>query len=481
MIKIESDLKTSIMTQFKIKTISRKLLADIITPVSIYLRIRDIYPNSLLLESSDYRGNENSYSFICMKPIAGFEADNGSVTETYPDGTVIESEITDKQTFNKRFSTFVSSFIQSDISQDTPVNGLFGYLSYDAVQYFEKIELQNGADCSYKIPDSRYHLYKYIIAINHYQNTLQIIENQVNGESGEIDRIESLLNSRNVAIYSFKTTGEEGYNITDDQYKAMVRRGKEHCYLGDVFQVVLSRQFSRQFKGDEFNVYRALRSINPSPYLFYFDYGNYKIFGSSPEAHLKINKGKAFINPIAGTFKRTGNDENDKLLAQKLSADPKENAEHVMLVDLARNDLSRHATNVKVESYREVQFYSHVIHLVSAVSGDLKNGTTMADVISATFPAGTLTGAPKYMAMKIIDQCENQRRGYYGGAIGFLDFRGQFNHAIMIRTFLSKANTLYYQAGAGIVANSDEENELLEVNNKLGALRKAIEQAEEIK
>jgi anthranilate synthase component I len=475
------DEKRDSMTEFKIKTKSRKLLADIITPVSIYLRIRDIYPNSLLLESSDYHGNENSYSFICMKPIAGFEADKGSVIETYPDDSVIVTEIRDNQTFNNRFSTFVSAFIQSDIPAEIPVNGLFGYLSYDAVEYFEKIELQPVTNCSYKIPDARYHLYKYIIAINHYQNTLQIIENSVNGEPGELDRIESLLNSRNVAIYSFKTTGEEGRNISDDQYRAMVRQGKEHCYLGDVFQVVLSRQFSRQFKGDEFNVYRALRSINPSPYLFYFDYGNYKIFGSSPEAHLKINKGKASINPIAGTFKRTGNDESDKLLAQRLSTDPKENAEHVMLVDLARNDLSRHALNVKVESYREVQFYSHVIHLVSAVSGDLKEGTSMADMMSATFPAGTLTGAPKYMAMKIIDQYENQRRGYYGGAIGFLDFRGQFNHAIMIRTFLSKANTLYYQAGAGIVANSDEENELLEVNNKLGALRKAIEQAEEIK
>jgi anthranilate synthase component 1 len=261
----------------------------------------------------------------------------------------------------------------------------------------------------------------------------------------------------------------------------MVSKGKEHCFLGDVFQVVLSRQFSRRFTGDEFNVYRALRSINPSPYLFYFDYGNYRIFGSSPEAHLKINKGKAFINPIAGTFRRTGNDENDKLLAQQLSTDQKENAEHVMLVDLARNDLSRHAKNVKVESFREVQFYSHVIHLVSAVSGEIKDGTTMADMMSATFPAGTLTGAPKYMAMKIIDKSENQRRGYYGGAIGFLDLKGNFNHAIMIRTFLSKANILYYQAGAGIVAASDEEKELQEVNNKLGALRKAIEMAEEIK
>jgi anthranilate synthase component 1 len=477
----EFNEKVNNMTQFKIKTRSRKLLSDIITPVSIYLRIRDIFPTSLLLESSDYRGNENSYSFICMSPIAGFEVDEGSITETYPDGSKIVSEITDKQTFNKRFSIFVSAFVQSEVPAEIPVNGLFGYLSYDAVEYFEKIKLQTSSDCPYKIPDARYHLYKYIIAINHYQNTLQIIENQVNNEPGELDRIESLLNSRNVAIYSFNTTGAEGHNISDDQYKEMVTRGKGHCYLGDVFQVVMSRQYSRQFKGDEFNVYRALRSINPSPYLFYFDYGNYKIFGSSPEAHLKINKGKAFINPIAGTFKRTGNDENDKLLAQQLSTDPKENAEHVMLVDLARNDLSRHTMNVKVESFREVQYYSHVIHLVSAVSGELKEGTTIADMMSATFPAGTLTGAPKYMAMKIIDQYENQRRGYYGGAIGFLDFRGQFNHAIMIRTFLSKANTLYYQAGAGIVANSDEEKELLEVNNKLGALRKAIEMAEEIK
>jgi len=472
---------TGIMKKFKIKTTSRKLLADIITPVSIYLRIRDIYPNSLLLESSDYRGNENSYSFICMKPLAGFEADNGYVTETYPDGSGVNTEITDKQTFNTRFSTFINSFIQSDVPEEIPVNGLFGYLSYDAVKYFEKIVLKKIPDCPYKIPDARYHLYKYIIAINHYQNILQIIENQVNGEPGESDRIESLLNSRNVAIYTFKAVGEEHRNISDDQYMAMVTKGKEHCYLGDVFQVVLSRQFSRLFTGDEFNVYRTLRSVNPSPYLFYFDYGNYKIFGSSPEAHLKINKGKAYINPIAGTFRRTGNDENDKLLSQQLSADPKENAEHVMLVDLARNDLSRHSGNVKVDSYREVQFYSHVIHLVSAVSGDLKKDTTMAEVMSATFPAGTLTGAPKYMAMKIIDKYENQSRGYYGGAIGFLDFRGQFNHAIMIRTFLSKANTLYYQAGAGIVAISDEEKELQEVNNKLGALRKAIDLAEDIK
>jgi anthranilate synthase component I len=467
--------------EFKIRSTSKKLLADIITPVSIYLRIRDIYPNSLLLESSDYHGNENSYSFICMKPVAGFVVNEGVVTESYPDGTSVITEISDKHTFNNRFSSFMNSFSQAEAEADIPVNGLFGYLSYDAVEYFEKIELTNDHKSPYKIPDIRYHLYEYIIAINHYQNTLQIIENHINGEPGELDRIESLLNSRNVAIYSFNTSGDEKQNISDEEYREMVRAGKRHCFLGDVFQVVLSRQFSRNFSGDEFNVYRALRSINPSPYLFFFDYGNYKIFGSSPEAHLKINKGKAFINPIAGTFKRTGDDENDKLLAQKLSGDRKENAEHVMLVDLARNDLSRHSFNVKVESFREVQFYSHVIHLVSAVSGELKEGTNIADMMTATFPAGTLTGAPKHMAMKIIDKCENQMRGYYGGAIGFLDFRGNFNHAIMIRTFLSKDNTLFFQAGAGIIADSDEENELQEVNNKLGALRKAIEMGKEIK
>lgn len=432
------------MDEFKIRSTSRKLLADIITPVSIYLRIRDIYPNSLLLESSDYHGNENSYSFICMKPVAGFVAKEGVVTESYPDGSTVVTKISDKQTFNNRFSSFMNAFNQAEVQAEIPVNGLFGYLSYDAVEYFEKIELTNDHEPPYQIPDIRYHLYKYIIAINHYQNTLQIIENHVNGEPGELDRIESLLNSRNVAIYSFNTSGDEKQNISDEEYRKMVRAGKHHCYLGDVFQVVLSRQFSRSFTGDEFNVYRALRSINPSPYLFFFDYGNYKIFGSSPEAHLKINKGKAFINPIAGTFKRTGDDENDKLLAQKLSGDRKENAEHVMLVDLARNDLSRHSFNVKVESFREVQFYSHVIHLVSEVSGELKEGTSVADMMTATFPAGTLTGAPKHMAMKIIDKCENQMRGYYGGAIGFLDFRGNFNHAIMIRTFLSKDNTLYF-------------------------------------
>lgn len=469
------------MKKFKIKTTARKLLADTITPVSIYLRIRDVFPNSLLLESSDYHGNENSYSFICLKPLAGFEVNDGIASVTYPDGTSFNSLIESVTQFKDIFRSFLHSFEQQKDQEGIVANGLFGYTSYDSVRYFENINLRNRIIKEQKIPQMKYHFYNYIIAINHFQNVLHIIENRINSEPGELERIETLLNSRNMAIYDFETIGEEQSNITDEEYMKMVTRGKEHCHRGDVFQVVFSRQYSQRFRGDEFNVYRALRSINPSPYLFYFDYGSYKIFGSSPESHLKINKGTAFINPIAGTFRRTGDDEHDKLLAQQLAGDLKENAEHVMLVDLARNDLSRHAQNVTVERYREVQFFSHVIHLVSAVSGKLNEQSDITDMMAATFPAGTLTGAPKFRAMQLIDEYENQSRGYYGGAIGFIDFNGRFNHAIMIRTFLSKGNTLYYQAGAGIVAISKEENELQEVNNKLGALKKAIEMASTIK
>ncbi|HOU02288.1 MAG TPA: anthranilate synthase component I family protein [Bacteroidales bacterium] len=469
------------MKKTRIKTKVTKMLADIITPVSIYLRIRDVYPNSLLLESSDYHGNENSYSFICMKPLASFSIENGTITETYPDGDVLKTELADDKTFNKRFTTFYQSFEPEESPEVIPINGLFGYISYDALQYFQTIKLNASDTPECKIPEVLYSFYEYIIAINHFQNILYIVQNQTGSGTNDVENITTLLRSRNVSIFSFRSEGEERSNLTDDEYKKIVTHGKDHCHRGDVFQIVLSRQFSQRFKGDEFNVYRALRSVNPSPYLFYFDYGNYKIFGSSPEAHLKIKNGKAFINPIAGTFRRTGNDENDKLLAVKLSTDVKENQEHTMLVDLARNDLSRHARNVTVETYREVQFYSHVIHLVSSVSGEMNKDSSLTDMMMATFPAGTLSGAPKYKAIELIDEYENQKRGYYGGAIGYIDFNGYFNHAIMIRTILSKGNTLYYQAGAGIVAISDEESELQEVNNKIGALRKAIEMAGELK
>ncbi len=469
------------MKQYNFKTSVREILADTVTPVSVYLKMRDIFPNALLLESSDHHSLENSYSFICLKPEASIEVEQFRTTKKYPDGQMETGEITKSGQLADEMEAFFACFKSESNIPALPANGFFGYVSYDGVQYFETIKFNNPVQPAYAIPEVHYAFYHYIIAINHYQNRIQLIENLFEGEKSSLKTIEDLLTSRNFATFSFDTVDGESSNINDEEFKQMVTKGKKHCFRGDVFQIVLSRQYAQQFLGDDFNVYRALRSINPSPYLFYFDYGNYKIFGSSPEAQLQINQRKVSINPIAGTFRRTGNDEQDRLLAEKLSNDPKENAEHVMLVDLARNDLSRNATNVEVELFREVQFYSHVIHLVSKVTGILPEGSNPVRVMGDSFPAGTLSGAPKFKAMELIDQYENQNRGYYGGCIGFIGFDNRFNHAIMIRSFLSKNNTLFYQAGAGIVAASDEESELQEVGNKLAALKSAIIMAKEIK
>jgi len=469
------------MKQYNFKTSVREILADTVTPVSVYLKMRDIFPNALLLESSDHHSLENSYSFICLKPEASIEVDQFRTTKKYPDGQTETGQISKSGQLADEMEAFFDSFKAESHLPELPANGFFGYVSYDGVQYFETIKFKNPVNPAYAIPEVHYAFYHYIIAINHFQNRIQLIENLFEGEASSLNAIEDLLTSRNFATFSFDTVNGESSNITDEEYKTMVTKGKKHCFRGDVFQIVLSRQYAQQFSGDDFNVYRALRSINPSPYLFYFDYGNYKIFGSSPEAQLQINKRKVSINPIAGTVRRTGNDEQDRLQAEKLSNDPKENAEHVMLVDLARNDLSRNATNVEVELFREVQFYSHVIHLVSKVTGILPEGSNPVRVMGDSFPAGTLSGAPKFKAMELIDEYENQNRGYYGGCIGFIGFDNRFNHAIMIRSFLSKNNTLFYQAGAGIVAASDEESELQEVGNKLAALKKAIIMAKEIK
>ena len=479
------------MKKIEIKIKVKKLLADIHTPVSIYLRMRDVFPNSVLLESSDYHTVENSYSFICMKPVATFKAENDTIIETFPSNEIKHTKIVNRSTVIESLGNFLKSFSITNLdtidesSHAKSANGLFGYFAYDAVQYFEDIKfIGTNEDASqqkrkeYDIPAIRFSLYKYIIAINHFKNELEIIENSINDETGTIDFIKDLLQNKSFANYPFKPAFDEVSNITDNEYMLMVTKGKESCRRGNVFQIVLSRQFSQTFTGDEFNVYRALRSINPSPYLFYFDYGNYKIFGSSPESQIVTNNGKVTLTPIAGSIKRTGQDHEDKLLAEKLANDAKENSEHIMLVDLARNDLSRDASEVKVEVLREVQYYSHILHLVSKVTGKLKVNTNVIKVMADTFPAGTLSGAPKYKAMELIDKYENQNRGYYGGCIGFIGFNGDINQAIMIRSFLSKNNTLFYQAGAGIIVDSKEENELNEVNNKLMALKKAIELAQ---
>lgn len=463
---------------FKLETTVKKLLADTITPVNIYLKLRDVFAGSVLLESSDYHGNENSLSFICCEPIASFVLDGTQVAITMPNGEEVVRPVSGNVL--KELEGFRDAFSFQPGLSKYPYAGLFGYMAYDSVRFFEKVDIKKNADA---IPDIAYKLFRFVIVIDHFTNELYLFENRVQGvqyAGYSVDEVEQLIYSNRFATFKFTTVAEERSALTDEQYLQMVKKGIDHCHRGDVFQIVLSRRFTRPFRGDEFNVYRALRSINPSPYLFFFDFGNFKIFGSSPEAQIQIKNGEAHIYPIAGTFKRTGNDAEDAALAEKLAKDEKENAEHVMLVDLARNDLSRSAGQVQVEVFKEVQYYSHVIHLVSKVSGKLEGGAHALQVAADTFPAGTLSGAPKPMALSLINQYEPGPRGFYGGCIGFLGFDGTFNHAIMIRTFMSKNNELVFQAGAGVVAKSTPESELQEVNNKVAALRKAIELAEQI-
>lgn len=467
--------------KYLIKTLSHTILADLQTPVSMYLKLRDVYPYSALLESSDYHGGENNYSFIGFNPAAQFTLDNNQITELFPDGTKVETEVTDGINVPDRFQSFVQSFSISEDNNKLEFNGLFGYTSFDAVNYFEDVKLRKRNSDESNIPDICYILYKFIICINHHKNELTIVENIFEGEESSMNEVIALLDNRNFASYNFSLKGEESSQIKDEEFMNMVTEGKKHCYRGDNFQIVLSRRYSQGYAGDDFKAYRALRSINPSPYLFYFDFGSYRIFGSSPEAHLVIKKNKAYINPIAGTFRRTGDDEKDLKLAEELRHDPKENAEHVMLVDLARNDLSRNTKNVKLEVFKEIQYYSHVLHMVSKVSGELLPNTNVFKLFADTFPAGTLSGAPKVRALELIDEIETHSRGFYGGCIGYIGLNGDFNQAITIRSFLSKNNTLYYQAGAGIVAKSNEESELQEVKNKLAALKQALDMAVTLK
>lgn len=463
---------------YQLQTHYKKIIADTITPVSVYLKIRDYYPNSILLESSDYHANDNSFSYVCFNPIASIKIQDEIVAQNFPDGTSKEFPILDDTNIPQIVSDFASNFKATDESFKFINQGLFGYMSYDAVRYYEDVRIDKK-EIATQIPDLYYAVYQNIIAINHFNNEAYLFAHCFQSESN-LEEVERLLSVKTFPTYTFKVEGAAKTNVEDADFRTMVETAKKHCMRGDVFQLVLSRRFEQGFSGDEFNVYRALRTVNPSPYLFYFDYGNFKLFGSSPEAQLIVQDHKAEIHPIAGTFKRTGNDEQDAELAKKLSTDKKENAEHVMLVDLARNDLSRHGKTVQVETYREVQFFSHVIHLVSKVTGIKKAEVPTMEVVADTFPAGTLSGAPKHKAMELIEKYEPTPRGYYGGAIGFMDFKGNFNHAIMIRTFLSKNHRLYFQAGAGIVAASNAESENQETYNKLGALHKALELASNI-
>jgi anthranilate synthase component 1 len=475
------NIKQGFMKKIQLKTTYKKILSDIYTPVGIYLRLRDRFRDTVLLESTDYHAAENSYSFICINAIGGVEiSDNLRMEFKYPGRATEKIELKSTPVPGMLWE-YMQKF-EVEPAKEKPVKtaqGLFGYTSFDAVRFFDRINLPETKD-EPVIPLMRYRLYQYVIAINHFNDELYICENQVAGVDSELAVVESRIRSKDVPVYPFRVSGEEKSNLTDQEYMDMVKKGIKSCLRGDVFQIVLSRRYQLPFIGDEFNVYRALRNVNPSPYLFYFDYGDYRLMGSSPESQVLIKDGKAVMHPIAGTCKRTGNDEVDKEMADALLLDAKENAEHVMLVDLARNDLSRKCTDVSVTHFREVQYYSHVIHLVSEVKGKVAADSNPFDLMAATFPAGTLSGAPKIRAMELIAGYEPTARSYYGGCIGFIGFDGNCTQAIMIRSLLSRRNTLTYQAGAGVVAASQPKNELEEVSHKLGALKRAIQLAENI-
>ena len=463
------------METFKYQTTSRTILADLYTPVGVYMRLRDLYPQSALMESSDYHDSNNSRSFIGINPIASVAIGHGLATISFPDGSNEKHEINSNYGSADAIHALIDHIEVT--GEHANICGLFGYTSFNAVRYFENINVKDETQAKNDAPDLLYILYKVVIVFDHFNNTLTIVS--LDGKK-EVDDVKRAMNNANVKAYDFHPVGETTSPLTDEEHKTNIRKGIQHCLRGDVFQIVLSRRFIQKYEGDDFKLYRALRSINPSPYLFYFDFGGFRIFGSSPETHCRIEGNKAYIDPIAGTTKRTGNAEADRKGAEYLRNDPKENAEHVMLVDLARNDLSRNCHGVKVDFYKDLQYYSHVIHLVSRVSGELDKGADPIKAFIDTFPAGTLSGAPKVRAMQLISKYEPHNRGAYGGCIGYIGLDGSLNQAITIRTFVSRNGELWFQAGGGIVAKSNEEYELQEVNNKLGALRRAILMAEKM-
>jgi len=460
------------MDTYHYRTTSKTILADLYTPVGVYMRLRDLYPKSALMESSDYHDANNSHSFIGINPIASVAIGHGLASVSFPDGSSIRQPLSaDFGSAEAIHSLIDNIHVTGD---DAHLCGLFGYTSFNAVRYFEDIAVKDETQKKNDAPDMLYILYKVVIVFDHHNNMLKVV---TLGDETDIDAVLKAMNKSNIQAYDFHPVGDVTSTLSDDEHRENIRRGIRHCLRGDVFQIVLSRRFIQRYEGDDFKLYRALRSINPSPYLFYFDFGGFRIFGSSPETHCRIEGKKAYIDPIAGTTKRTGDAEADRKGAAFLRNDPKENAEHVMLVDLARNDLSRNCHQVKVDYYKDIQYYSHVIHLVSRVSGELDEDADPIKAFIDTFPAGTLSGAPKIRAMQLISEYEPHNRGAYGGCIGIIGLDGSLNQAITIRTFVSRNNELWFQAGGGIVAKSDVEYELQEVNNKLGALKKAIEKA----
>ncbi|MFQ6044265.1 MAG: anthranilate synthase component I [Candidatus Poribacteria bacterium] len=466
----------------------KEILADMETPVSAFYKIKNS-SHAFLLESVEGGEKIAQYSFLGSNPSIIFQSKGKSVHINYlTEGRT--DEITSESPL-RELEKLLSQYHSVEVDGLPPFHGGFvGFISYDMVRFFE--ELPDDTEDDLNLPDSMFVLTDTILVFDHVNHKIKVVSNAhiTDGPdvayyeaTGKIDNlIETLRKPLFLPLERSKRIGpvQVTSNFTREAYHDIVRRAKEYIAAGDIIQVVPSQRLSVPMSIDSFEFYRALRTVNPSPYMYYLQFGDLHIAGSSPEMMVRVEGRRAETRPIAGTRRRGKNEAEDVALAEELLADPKERAEHVMLVDLGRNDLGRVCEygSVHVDEMMFIERYSHVMHIVSNVVGNLREDKTAFDVIEACFPAGTLSGAPKIRAMEIIDELEPTRRGIYGGAVGYFSFSGNADTAITIRTLVVKDGMAHIQAGGGIVADSIPENEYQETLNKAGALLKALELAE---
>jgi anthranilate synthase component 1 len=501
MIHQRSDLHPSLeellplAAQGNLVPIYRELPADLDTPVSVYLKLAG-HGASFLLESVEGGEQIGRYSFIGVEPSARLAFNGQSVTRR------VNGRAT---TFDLPKGNDPLHVLQAELARFKPVvlpglprfvGGLVGYLGYDVVRFFEPKLDVDGEGASNALPESIFMLADTLVAFDHARGRLLIIANvHLSGDPyaayaegvARLDRLAERLSAPLPSLITRQAPAPEPLtsNFTQPEFEAIVRQAKEHIAAGDIFQVVLSQRLSRRTSAQPFDIYRALRRLNPSPYMFFFDFGSvndqpYHVIGASPEMLVRLEGRTATVRPIAGTRRRGSTPTEDVALEQELLADPKERAEHLMLIDLGRNDIGRVAEygTVSVPDLFVVERYSHVMHIVSQVEGKVRDGLTAFDLLRATFPAGTVSGAPKVRAMEIIRDLEGLKRGLYSGAVGYFSYDGAMDTCIAIRTLLMHGDCVSIQAGAGIVADSDPASEYQETLNKARALAVAIEQAE---
>jgi anthranilate synthase component 1 len=493
-------------SQANLIPVYRVFPADLETPVTVYIKLMDSLGASFLLESVEGGEQVGRYSFVGVDPRGMISLDGRQVTIN----RVAQEDPVEPETRQLSAGEDILDVIKAELGRFTPadlpglprfVGGAVGYLGYDVVRFFEK--LPHTARRVLELPDAVFLLADTLVVFDHARHQLIILASAyLEGEDADaslaymaaVERIERVSERlmrplpaipRRMGLGDGNGRGPDSLatNKSQPEYEAMVRQAKEHIAAGDIFQVVLSQRLSRRTDAHPFAIYRALRMLNPSPYMFYFNFGRlgFQVIGASPEMHVRLEDGVASVRPIAGTRWRGQTGQEDARLAADLLADEKERAEHVMLVDLGRNDIGRVSEygTVNVRDLMVVERYSHVMHIVSHVEGLMRPGLDAFDLMRATFPAGTVSGAPKVRAMEIIEELEGERRGVYAGAVGYFSHDGSMDTCIAIRTMLMQGDTIYVQAGAGIVADSDPASEYQECLNKASALTVAIEQAEQ--